>query len=364
MTGQPVRGREGAGGVPAARTVVAVTPKVARAFAGELGALPPEAAVRVLPEAAMAAAGRPKSPPTLRARLHALFGRAGRADGQPTPAFDQGPVEEATGLVVDWGVQDGIAALLEGLPRLSWIHVVKTGVDHLPLDLLRARKLRVTCSKGAYSEAVAEFAMGLLYLFSKRYLEHFARPEADAVLWGRSLRGEKLLVLGTGHIGSQLAKLAAGAGLTVLGVNSSGRPVEGFSHTVPWERSGESAAGCGLVADCLPLTAATRGAVGRELFARLSPGACYVNVGRVETVDQRALSQALRERRLAFAALDAEASAVRLDRDVRQKVLVTHHSAYATEESRAGLAALVAGNIAAFAAGRELAGLVDLDAGY
>jgi len=272
---------------------------------------------------------------------------------------------ETSGLVIDWTLEHELIALLvNDLPQLRWLHVVKTGVDHLPLEALKQRQLHVTCSKGAYTEAVAEFAMGLIYLGAKRYLEHHDQKDRSLPIWTPSLQGENLLILGTGNIGSRIATLASSNGMKPWGVNSDGRPVEGFVRTASWREAGEMARFCTCVVDCLPLTPDTRGSVGQDFFAALPHNSSYINVGRVETVDLAALANALHTGKLGFAALDTEPERVRMDKKMRSKILITHHSAYATQKSKQELARLLIHNITAFAADQPLAGEVDLDRGY
>lgn len=272
---------------------------------------------------------------------------------------------ETSGLIIDWTLEhELIVPLMDKLPQLRWLHVVKTGVDHLPLEALKQRQLHVTSSKGAYTEAVAEFAMGLIYLGAKRYLEHHDQKDRSLPIWAQSLQGQNLLILGTGNIGSMLATQASRNGMKPWGVNSDGRPVEGFSKTAPWREAGQLARSCTCVVDCLPLTPDTRGRVGEDFFSALPHNSSYINVGRVETVDLAALANALHTGKLGFAALDTEPKRVRVDHKMRSKILITHHSAYATQKSKQELARLLVHNITAFAAGQPLAGEVDLDRGY
>lgn len=281
---------------------------------------------------------------------------------QPLSAL---PNKDVTGLVIDWSINsDSALNLLHTFPELRWLHVVKTGVDHLPQKELSQRDIQVTCSKGAYARAVAEFATGLVYMCAKKYIGHHTDPSRSMPLWSKSLHGQNVLVLGTGHIGSEIALLAAGNGMTPLGVNSDGRQVSGFTHTCSWESATEPAAMSSFIIDCLPLTPRTRHIVGADFFSVLPAGSTYINVGRFETVDLVALYAALQSGRLAQAVLDTEAGNVRVPKVVRSKLLVTHHSAYATDSSREELTSLLVHNLLSFATGKPLRGNVDLGKGY
>lgn len=340
---------------------IAITSAAAKTFAEQLEKLPAEISLWTIPEA-----GSPSRIQRFTQRLRHFV-----ATNESQYAFNKfssaahPAVRKTSGLIIDWTLgHDLVLQLVDNLPQLKWLHVVKTGVDHLPLEALKQRQLHVTSSKGAYTEAVAEFAMGLIYLGAKQYLEHHNQKDRSLPLWAESLQGQNLLILGTGNIGSLLATLASKNGMKPWGVNSDGRPVEGFVRTASWREVGELAQGCTCVVDCLPLTPNTRGSVGQDFFAALPHNSSYINVGRVETVDLAALANALNTGKLDFAALDTEPDRVRMDKKIRSKILITHHSAYATQKSKQELARLLVHNITAFATGQPLAGEVNLDRGY
>jgi phosphoglycerate dehydrogenase-like enzyme len=119
----------------------------------------------------------------------------------------------------------------------------------------------------------------------------------------RRAAGRRLGILGFGHSGQQTAAKARALGLEVLVWTRTPRP-ELFARLEARPASFEEVLGCDYVSLQLPLTAATRGLIGREALRHMKPEGVLINVARGAIVDTEALVEALREGRLAGAALD------------------------------------------------------------
>ena len=275
-------------------------------------------------------------------------------------------IHSASAILVDSGWGQEAADLIDAMPLLRWIHVVKTGVDHIPLDLLRKRSIMLTSIKGVHAQAVAEFAMGLIYCRLKRFIEHeyLMRQNHWKTIWSQGLAGKTLLILGTGEIGQKLAQLACGNGLLVTGVNRNGRQVDGFVKVQSPGTMAKLWAEADVVVNCLPLTSKTQEMIGKREFSLLKTGAIFINVGRDETVDSKALLSGLAAGKPEWAALDiAPPSSTHPYRNHSQ-VLLTHYCAYTSEYAKTHQAKATIDNVKAFLAGEKLSGLVDLEIGY
>lgn len=146
-------------------------------------------------------------------------------------------------------------------PGIKWIQVIQTGVDHLPLERLRERRLLVTCARGVYSAAVAEFALGLVYLFAKRYLVHYRLNQRrnGCRVWNDALSEQTMIVFGTGAIGAHVAQLARPSGMKIIGVNTDGHAVAGFDVVSAPTEIKAYCQEADYVINSLPLTRQTRG---------------------------------------------------------------------------------------------------------
>jgi D-3-phosphoglycerate dehydrogenase len=228
------------------------------------------------------------------------------------------PVEQrmrAGGLLNIIGEFDGIiagddeltAAVLERAVRLRVISRWGVGIDAIDLAAAAHRGIQVFNTPGVFADEVADIAMGYLILLARRLhvIDRLVRAGEWAKIRGVSLAGKTLGIIGVGSIGRALARRAAAAGITLLGTDIVPPPPEVLPAT-----------GLRLVAldellresdfvslNCV-LTPATRHLLGRAQFGMLKRGAYIVNTSRGALIDEEALVRALREGRIAGAALD------------------------------------------------------------
>lgn len=273
---------------------------------------------------------------------------------------------QAKGLLIDWSVGPQLLGLIDKMPVLSWVHVIKTGVDHLPISALKCRGIMLTCVKGVYSRAVAEFVMGLVYCWAKRLLDHQGlRKKMDwQTIWSKELLGKKMLVLGTGEVGCAVAHLAVANGIQTFGVNKSGLHVCGFSQVVDVCKLMDVVQSADIVVNCLPLTSETKSLLGREFFKCMRKGSALINVGRDATIDHKALLEGLQQGQPVWAALDIDPPPKGHPYWRHPAIFLTQHCAYTSESARLALAHATMNNINLFLTGGELIGTVNLDKGY
>lgn len=267
---------------------------------------------------------------------------------------------------------DRARALLAAAPRLRWLHTISAGVERLLIpEILDRPDLVFTNNTGAYDVPIAEHVIAMLFAASKRIPGHLltqARHEWKRDLEHTELRDATLVILGLGSIGGELARLASGLGMRVLGVRrDASRLVPGVERVVPPEQLGLLAAEADYLAVTSALTPATRGLVSAEVIARLRPHAWVVNIARGAIIDEPALIAALEERRIGGAALDvfaveplpADSPLWNLD-----NVIVTPHVSNSSPRVRQRSLALVVENVRRFKAGEPLLNIVDPAVGY
>lgn len=192
-----------------------------------------------------------------------------------------------------------------GAPGLRWFHVGGSGRDHLgdpPPGVL------VTDSAGALAPFFAERSIAALLALSTRLVEH-VRDQAEA-LWRptrfESLSGKTLLVVGAGHTGTAVARLAVALGMRAVGVRSTAHaPHPPFEEMLSGRAAlGSALAAADVVSLHLRVTEETRGLVGADLLGRMRPGAVLLNASRGAVLDEGALLDELGNGRLAGAWLD------------------------------------------------------------
>jgi phosphoglycerate dehydrogenase-like enzyme len=273
-----------------------------------------------------------------------------------------GALEEADALVLcDWVGDD----LPDPLPeRIRWVQLPAAGVDRW-LPTLSDGPV-YTSATGAFAFPVAEHVLALM-LAAARRLPDCVRAEAWHEPPVRSLEGATVAIVGAGGIGRALIELLAPLRPRVLTVTRRGRPVPGAEVTVPAERVDEVLGDADYVVLAAPDTGATRRLFDAARLARLRPDAWLINVGRGALVDTDALVAALDAGRLGGAALDVtDPEPLPAGHPLwgHPRAIITPHVASPREAERRYYAERIRANVERFAAGEELLGVVDRDAGY
>jgi D-3-phosphoglycerate dehydrogenase len=233
------------------------------------------------------------------------------------------------------------AAMIAKAPRLKVIARAGMGTDTIDVVEATRRKIAVLTAPGANSNSVAEYTFALLLALARKISPAAATLAAGK--WerkpfeGTELREKTLGLLGLGRIGSRVASIAKGFGMTVIGYDPA--------VTI------EQAESLGL--DLLPLDAIIQRADVLSLHARLTPatrhmlderrlslvkkGLLIVNTARGALIDDAALVKALQEGRIAGAALDVyETEPLPSDSPLRSapNLLLTPHLAASTAEAQ------------------------------
>jgi phosphoglycerate dehydrogenase-like enzyme len=258
----------------------------------------------------------------------------------------------------------GLAAALAAAPGLRWVQLPSAGVESMTEVIDKARIW--TCAKGAYAQPVAEHALTLT-LAGLRLLPTRIAARSWGAQGGTSLFGERVTILGGGGITRSLLELLAPFEVEATVVNRSGNPVPGAVRTVPVSELDSTLSDALVVVLALSLTRETRGIVGAKQLDLMEQTAWLVNVARGGHVDTDALVDALREGSIAGAALDVTDPEPLPDGHALwdlSNCIITPHTADTIEMVLPLLAERIRTNVAHFAAGETLVGLVDSEAGY
>ena len=282
-----------------------------------------------------------------------------------------GPAVEAEAAFGGFSI-DRLRAVLAGLPKLRWVHTFSAGVDrHVP-EMTKFERVVLTNNSGAYDVPIAEHVMAMIFAAAKRVPEHLAaqgRHEWQRETPHAEVRGAVLVILGMGSIGSELARLASGVGMRVVGVRrDASRPGgPGVERIVPSDRFIEVAREADYVAVTAALTPQTRGMVSAEILRALKPTAWVINIARGPIVDEAALAAALNEKRIGGAALDVfETEPLPATSPLWNcaNAILTPHVSNSSPRVRERSLALVAENVRRFKAGEPLLNVVDRTIGY
>jgi phosphoglycerate dehydrogenase-like enzyme len=261
---------------------------------------------------------------------------------------------------------------------LRWIHAPTAAVHQLLFDALVNSDVVVTNSREVHGPVVAEHVMALIFALAKKI------PQAAAFqqkrIWGqeaiwtdgmhpREIAGATVGLIGVGSIGCRVALMASALGMRVIAVRKhveKGNP-EGVQEVFTPSALDQMLKQSDYVVLAAPLVAATTRLINADRLAAMKPDACVINVGRGAQVDETALVEALRTRRIAGAALDVfereplppESPLWGLD-----NLLITPHTAGLTEKLWHRHYELFSDNLRRYLARQPLRFVVDKRKGY
>ncbi|MCZ7545485.1 MAG: D-glycerate dehydrogenase [Anaerolineae bacterium] len=259
---------------------------------------------------------------------------------------------------IDAGVMDAAG------PALKVISNYAVGVDNIDLAEATQRGIPVGNTPDVLTETTADFAFTLLMAAARRVVEGAAFVRAGkwqtwgpTLLLGHDIHGATLGVVGFGRIGRAVARRARGFAMRVLfhdpnaGDDAEARSLGESVDLDTLLRESD------FVSLHTPLTDATRHLIDAAALEKMKPTAILINTARGPVVDHDALFRALKDRRIAYAALDVtdpEPISMASPLLELENVIVTPHIASASQATRGKMAQMAAANLIAGLKGDRL----------
>jgi phosphoglycerate dehydrogenase-like enzyme len=210
---------------------------------------------------------------------------------------------------IDVLVAFGIAIdddVLRRLDNLKWVQSLATGVDHFLRSPTLAPNALITSGRGIHGPMMREMVTFLMLCLSHNVLCQVQDQKAH--VWERRLwtllYDKTAAVVGIGVSGIAIGEALTAFGMKVIGVTRTPRDIPGFASVMHTDRLTEAIGRVDFVINVLPANPENLNLFTAKVFAAMKPTGFFVNVGRGETVDEAALIEALRDKRIAGAALD------------------------------------------------------------
>lgn len=192
--------------------------------------------------------------------------------------------------------------------NLKWIQSISAGVDYMPLNKFKQKDILLSNASGIHAVSISEHVIGVLLAYYRGIIpsvlaqskKHWLKKEISY----DQISGKRMLIIGTGHIGQQLAASVKSLGVQVFGINSSGHPAENFIETYSFKNRLKIAEEMDIVINILPLTEETTGIYNTDFFEAMKATGVFMNVGRGGSVSIADLETALRNHTIQFASLD------------------------------------------------------------
>jgi glyoxylate/hydroxypyruvate reductase len=269
----------------------------------------------------------------------------------------------------DW--QDP-AAIPRNCPRLRWVQGTSAGIGgFLERTGLAGTDLVFTTAAGVHATPLAEFALlGLLYFV--KAMPQLTRWKAERH-WQRytsaQLSGSRVLLVGLGQIGREVARLLSAAGVEICGAGRAGQcyDIPGVASYVPSGQLRKVLPDVDAIILACPLTTQTRGLIGAGELDLMRPGAVVVNISRGAIIDEDAMISALRSGRLGGAFLDVFATEPLPAGSPLWElpnVVISPHSASTVAGENELITDLFCDNLRRWLSGRPLRNVYDRAAGY
>jgi D-3-phosphoglycerate dehydrogenase len=195
------------------------------------------------------------------------------------------------------------ANTINGLEKLKMISVAFTGVDHLPLDYCREKKITISNAAGYSTQAVAELTISMAISLIRKTVVLDSKTRQGKTregFLGGELCGKTFGIVGLGAIGARVAQLANAFGCNVIAYNRTQKHIDGVKLVGIDELFSSS----DIVSLHIPATSQTVGMVSHKLISSMKPSSMLINTARGSLVDYSVLSMALNDGLIAGAAID------------------------------------------------------------
>ena len=191
-------------------------------------------------------------------------------------------------------------------PNLKWIHVISAGVEHLhPLDWM-FDGLVLTNSSGAHTKKAGEYGLMSILMLQNHMTKIITNQKNNnfVSLFSNPIAGKTVVLVGTGNLGTSMAKLVAPLGVNIIGVNKRGRITEGCSKVISIDKIDTVLPDADFLYLAVPETPETKNLISKERLNMLKPTCGIVNIGRQSVMDYDVLCEKLSNDKIAGAILD------------------------------------------------------------
>lgn len=191
--------------------------------------------------------------------------------------------------------------------RLKWIMVLSAGVDQLPFPIIIKRKIMVTNARGIHKGPMAEYAISMLlqvYRQEKSIINNESEKRWDQSIVLKEISGRTMVVVGTGAIGQEVARLAKAFRMKTIGISKSGKQVDYFDDVHALEKLNTVLPEADFVISVLPSTNETKRLFQSFEFNQMSKHAVFLNMGRGDVLDEADLLEAVQQNVIGHAVLD------------------------------------------------------------
>ncbi len=249
---------------------------------------------------------------------------------------------------------------IEKFTNLKFFQAVSAGYDTLPLDDFKKKGIMLSNARDVYSVPIAELTVMRILEIYKKSAKYFKQQENHE--WKRDFRlqeitDKKVAVLGTGSIGTQIAKRLKAFDAVTIGFNRSEKPAEYFDYIYNINNFSDMVSELDVIIAALPLNNGTIHIIDREILNKMHKKSILINIGRGQSVDTTALCETLNEKKILGAALDVfEEEPIAQNSPIwdAEGLLISPHISSGSNYMNKRIYDLVYSNLKAFAEGKKV----------
>ena len=229
--------------------------------------------------------------------------------------------------------------VLEQCPKLKFLNVAFTGLDHIDGEYCREKGIVIRNASGYATQAVAELAVGLMLDVYRKITPFDASTrnlQGRNNILGRELHGKTVGLVGTGAIGLRTAAILKAFGCRLLAYSRTERQ-EALDMGIEYTTLEDLMKRSDIISLHTPLTAQTKGLISREMLELCKPSAIIINTARGAVIDNKALAEMLNKDCIAGAGIDVYEYEPPLQSNhpllSAKNAVLLPHVAFATQES-------------------------------
>ncbi len=248
-------------------------------------------------------------------------------------------------------------------PQLKVIANYAVGYNNIDVEEAKKRNIIVTNTPGVLTEAVSEHAVALLFAVAERIVEADRYTRAGKyeawgpeLLLGTSIKEKTLGIIGLGRIGSEVARrMQDGFDLKIIYYDVHRNEDLEKKYGIEYKEIDDLLKEADFISLHTALTKETKHLISRERLQLLKPTAYLINTSRGPIIDEKALVEVLRDKKIAGAALDVYENEPELTPGLAEleNAVLTPHIASATKETRDKMAEMAANNVIAVLEGKD-----------
>jgi phosphoglycerate dehydrogenase-like enzyme len=255
---------------------------------------------------------------------------------------------------------------------LKWVMVISAGLDKMPFQTLQSQNILITNARGIHKTPMAEYVISMMLQVVRK--AKLLNDNQKQHIWDRKVPmteiSEKTIgILGTGAIGSEVARLAKAFRMKTIGFNRSGNGGLHFDEIVGQAGINKLYEESDFIVNVLPSTPLTDGFIDKEAFSIMKPDAVLINIGRGTTIVEKELIQALQENRIGHAVLDVFEKEPLSDESPlwdMENVTVTPHLSGISPQYQDRAVEIFSDNLTLYRKGeiKEMINIIPYDRGY